>query len=120
MVQIRRAKRAKRHSHRGKVETTGAGFLARQKAGPGSILGKPFPLVVSEAHRAHRVRDAGYLERPERAEALRKVLRDSGLFQEIKARRFSERAIRAAAEYFGASCGCEAAEPFVLVRSLES
>ena len=31
----------------------------------------------------------------------------------------SERAIRAAAEYFGASCGCEYAEPFVLVRGLE-
>ena len=31
----------------------------------------------------------------------------------------SERAIRAAAEFYGASCGCEAAEPFVLVRSLE-
>ncbi len=30
----------------------------------------------------------------------------------------SERAIRAAAEYFGASCGCAAAEPFVLVRNL--
>jgi len=31
----------------------------------------------------------------------------------------SERAIRAAAELFGASCGCEYAEPFVLVRGLE-
>ncbi len=31
----------------------------------------------------------------------------------------SERAIRAAAELHGASCGCEYAEPFVLVRSLE-
>jgi LmbE family N-acetylglucosaminyl deacetylase len=31
----------------------------------------------------------------------------------------SERAIRAAAEFYGASCGCEHAEPFVLVRSLE-
>ena len=31
----------------------------------------------------------------------------------------NERAIRAAAEFFGASCGSEAAEPFVLVRSLE-
>ncbi len=31
----------------------------------------------------------------------------------------SERAIRAAAEYHGASCGCEYAEPFVLVRGLE-
>lgn len=31
----------------------------------------------------------------------------------------SERAIRAAAEFYGASCGCEYAEPFVLVRSLE-
>ncbi len=31
----------------------------------------------------------------------------------------SERAIRAAAEYYGASCGCEYAEPFVLVRGLE-
>jgi LmbE family N-acetylglucosaminyl deacetylase len=31
----------------------------------------------------------------------------------------SERAIRAAAEFYGASCGCVAAEPFVLVRSLE-
>jgi len=31
----------------------------------------------------------------------------------------SERAIRAAAEFHGASCGCEHAEPFVLVRSLE-
>ena len=31
----------------------------------------------------------------------------------------SERAIRAAAEFYGASCGCEAAEPFVLVRSLQ-
>ena len=30
----------------------------------------------------------------------------------------SERAIRAAAEFFGASCGCDAAEPFVLVRAL--
>jgi len=32
----------------------------------------------------------------------------------------SERAIRAAAEFHGASCGCEYAEPFVLVRGLES
>jgi LmbE family N-acetylglucosaminyl deacetylase len=31
----------------------------------------------------------------------------------------SERAIRAAAEFYGASCGCEHAEPFVLVRGLE-
>jgi N-acetylglucosamine malate deacetylase 1 len=31
----------------------------------------------------------------------------------------SERAIRAAASYHGSSCGCEYAEPFVLVRSLE-
>jgi LmbE family N-acetylglucosaminyl deacetylase len=31
----------------------------------------------------------------------------------------SERAIRAAAELHGASCGCEYAEPFVLVRGLE-
>jgi N-acetylglucosamine malate deacetylase 1 len=31
----------------------------------------------------------------------------------------SERAIRAAAEHHGASCGCEYAEPFVLVRGLE-
>ena len=28
----------------------------------------------------------------------------------------SERAIRAAAEFYGSSCGCEHAEPFVLVR----
>ena len=26
----------------------------------------------------------------------------------------------AAAEFYGASCGCEAAEPFVLVRSLDA
>ena len=32
----------------------------------------------------------------------------------------SERAIRATAEFYGASCGCEHAEPFVLVRALES
>jgi N-acetylglucosamine malate deacetylase 1 len=32
----------------------------------------------------------------------------------------SERAIRAAAEFYGASCGREFAEPFVLVRGLES
>lgn len=31
----------------------------------------------------------------------------------------SERAMRAAAAFFGASCGCEYAEPFVLVRGLE-
>jgi LmbE family N-acetylglucosaminyl deacetylase len=31
----------------------------------------------------------------------------------------SERAIRAAAEYHGTTCGCEYAEPFVLVRGLE-
>lgn len=31
----------------------------------------------------------------------------------------SERAIRAAAELYGTSCGCEYAEPFVLVRGLE-
>ena len=31
----------------------------------------------------------------------------------------SERAIRASAELHGASCGCEYAEPFVLVRGLE-
>ena len=31
----------------------------------------------------------------------------------------SERAMRAAASFFGASCGCEYAEPFVLVRALE-
>jgi len=30
----------------------------------------------------------------------------------------SARAIRAAADFYGASCGCEHAEPFVLVRSL--
>ena len=32
----------------------------------------------------------------------------------------SERAIRAAAEFYGSSCGCTHAEPFVLVRSLQS
>ncbi len=32
----------------------------------------------------------------------------------------SDRAIRAAAELHGATCGCEYAEPFVLVRSLET
>ena len=32
----------------------------------------------------------------------------------------SERAIRAAASYHGSACGCEYAEPFVLVRSLEA
>jgi LmbE family N-acetylglucosaminyl deacetylase len=32
----------------------------------------------------------------------------------------SARAIRAAAEFYGASCGCEYAEPFVLVRGLDS
>ena len=32
----------------------------------------------------------------------------------------SERALRAAGEFYGASCGCEHAEPFVLVRALES
>ena len=31
----------------------------------------------------------------------------------------SEQAIRAAAAFYGTSCGCEAAEPFVLVRGLE-
>jgi LmbE family N-acetylglucosaminyl deacetylase len=31
----------------------------------------------------------------------------------------SARAVRAAAEFYGASCGCEHAEPFVLVRSLQ-
>jgi len=31
----------------------------------------------------------------------------------------SERAIRAASEFYGASCGCEHAEPFVLVRGFE-
>jgi LmbE family N-acetylglucosaminyl deacetylase len=31
----------------------------------------------------------------------------------------SERAIRATAEFHGASCGCEYAEPFVLVRGLD-
>ena len=42
---------------------------------------------------------------------------------ETEAREFphprSARAIRATAEYYGASCGCEHAEPFVLVRSLQ-
>jgi N-acetylglucosamine malate deacetylase 1 len=32
----------------------------------------------------------------------------------------SDRALRAHAEFFGASVGCEFAEPFVLVRSIES
>jgi len=32
----------------------------------------------------------------------------------------SERAIRAAAEFYGSSCGCHHAEPFVLVRGLVS
>ena len=31
----------------------------------------------------------------------------------------SDRGLRAAAAFYGASCGCEAAEPFVLVRGLE-
>jgi LmbE family N-acetylglucosaminyl deacetylase len=31
----------------------------------------------------------------------------------------SERAIRAAASFYGSACGCEYAEPFVLVRGLE-
>jgi LmbE family N-acetylglucosaminyl deacetylase len=31
----------------------------------------------------------------------------------------SERAIRAAASFHGSSCGCDFAEPFVLVRSIE-
>ena len=31
----------------------------------------------------------------------------------------SERAIRAAAEFYGSNCGCDHAEPFVLVRGIE-
>jgi len=31
----------------------------------------------------------------------------------------SERALRATAEFYGSSCGCEFAEPFVLVRGIE-
>ena len=55
----------------------------------------PFALVLSEAHAIHRVRDRGYVERPERVEALLESVSGLGLFRRLPTRRFSDNHILA-------------------------
>jgi acetoin utilization deacetylase AcuC-like enzyme len=50
----------------------------------------PFALVLSEAHASHRVRDRGYVERPERIGALVESVSSLGLFVRLPTRHFSD------------------------------
>ena len=58
-------------------------------------LSKAFALVSSNDHEIHLVQQRGYVERPARVGAIMEGLRPLGLFEEIKPRHFSEKAIRA-------------------------
>jgi acetoin utilization deacetylase AcuC-like enzyme/GNAT superfamily N-acetyltransferase len=51
------------------------------------------PLVVSDAHQLHRVRDRAYVEAPVRLRAILPALERTGLFRRLAARRFPERLI---------------------------
>jgi acetoin utilization deacetylase AcuC-like enzyme len=68
-----------------------AGKLAAEKR----ATRVPFALVLSEAHAKHRVRDRGYVERPERVEALLESVSGLGLFRRLPTRRFSDNHILA-------------------------
>ncbi len=57
-------------------------------------LEKPFARVSSEAHSVHLVHQRGYVERPARVGAILEGLEPTGLFAEVKPRRFGEGAIR--------------------------
>jgi acetoin utilization deacetylase AcuC-like enzyme/GNAT superfamily N-acetyltransferase len=47
-------------------------------------------LVVSEGHAIHHVHERGYVEAPARIPAILKEIEPTGLFERVKARRFSE------------------------------
>jgi acetoin utilization deacetylase AcuC-like enzyme len=50
----------------------------------------PFALVLSEQHNLHRVRDRGYVERPERIATLHEAVSGLGLFAELPLRHFGD------------------------------
>jgi len=52
-------------------------------------------LVVNEGHEIHHVRERGYVEAPVRIRSILTDLRDSGLFEEVEARHFGDRHLRA-------------------------
>jgi acetoin utilization deacetylase AcuC-like enzyme/GNAT superfamily N-acetyltransferase len=53
------------------------------------------PLVASDAHQIHRVRDRAYVEAPVRLRAILPALERTGLFRRMAPRRFPERMIHA-------------------------
>ena len=53
------------------------------------------PLVVSDAHQIHRVRDRAYVEAPVRLRAILPALERTGLFRRVPVRHFPERLIHA-------------------------
>ena len=55
----------------------------------------PIPLVVSDAHQLHRVRDRAYVEAPVRLRAILPALERTGLFRRVATRRFPTRMIHA-------------------------
>lgn len=57
-------------------------------------LEKPFARVSSEAHTVHLVHQRGYVERPARVGAIIEGIEPTGLFAEVRPRRFGEGAVR--------------------------
>ena len=55
----------------------------------------PVLLVVNQGHEIHHVRDRGYVEAPVRIPAILRELEPSGLFREVKAKRFPRRHVLA-------------------------
>ena len=76
---------------------------------PGIRRTPPILLYVNADHEIHHVRERGYVEAPVRIRVILRELEASGLFQELKPRRFSERHIlavhdRGYVDYFKRVC----------------
>ncbi|MBN2589285.1 MAG: histone deacetylase family protein [Sedimentisphaerales bacterium] len=64
----------------------------------GNRLLKKFTLVSTHAHEIHHVNDRGYVERPVRVKAIKDTLDETGLFESILPKHFSEEYILAVHE----------------------
>ena len=56
----------------------------------GTSLLKKFSLVSTNAHEIHHVNERGYVERPVRVKAIKDTLNETGLFEDILPKHFSE------------------------------
>jgi acetoin utilization deacetylase AcuC-like enzyme/GNAT superfamily N-acetyltransferase len=57
-------------------------------------LEKPFALVCGEKHLLHEVKDRGYVERPARVGVLKSSLEQTGLFNQVPLKHYSQDVIR--------------------------